>query len=91
MNPMNPTPENVEPSNMATYHPDPEINELVTVEANEAEVADLAAGYPPRWWKCPDCGASHQRGWFGTVGSHRCLRCGYAGGGGIMADNRSDL
>lgn len=65
-------------------HPDPEI----TVEINEdmrlAEIADVRAGYGPRIWTCPDCGASHDRGWFPTEGSHRCLRCGYVGPGGTL-------
>lgn len=65
------------------YHPDPEINAEVAQQALDAEIFDLAIGYPPRRWICP-CGASHSRGHFGVVGSHRCLRCGYAGGDGVM-------
>lgn len=66
------------------YHPDPAINEAVAQMALEAEMRDLEAGYPPRRWTCPDCGASHGRGHFLTIGIHRCLRCGYQGGGGVM-------
>ena len=70
-----------------SYHPDPAINAEVTLDAIEGEKADLAAGYPPRRWTCA-CGASHGRGHFppGTIGSHRCLACGYAGTGGVMWD-----
>ncbi|MHB8734256.1 MAG: hypothetical protein ACYC6M_03025 [Terriglobales bacterium] len=28
---------------------------------------------------CPDCEATHTRGWFGAPGNFRCLRCGYTG------------
>jgi rubredoxin len=66
------------------YHPDPEINAEVAEAALEAERIDLAAGYPPRRWYCPDCGANHQRGHFMTIGIHRCLGCGYVGEGGTM-------
>jgi hypothetical protein len=65
------------------YHPDPEINAEIAVEALAAEVADLAAGYAPRAWICP-CGASHSRGHFLTIGQHRCLSCGYVGTDGVM-------
>lgn len=68
------------------YHPDHEIAAEVAADAIEAEAADLAAGYPPRAWECPDCGASHARGHFLAIGSHRCLGCGYVGTGGVMAD-----
>lgn len=66
------------------YHPDPEINAGVAADALEAERADLAAGYPPRRWICPDCEIEHRRGHFLTIGTHRCLRCGYVGTGGVM-------
>jgi hypothetical protein len=69
-----------------SYHPDPVIDRQVAADAAEAEVADLAAGYPPRRWRCP-CGAEHSRGHFGAVGRHRCLACGYAGTGGVMLDD----
>lgn len=65
------------------YHPDPEINAQVAQEAMDAERADLKAGYPPRTWQC-ECGASHSRGHFMSIGCHRCLRCGYQGPGGIL-------
>ena len=68
----------------AVYHPDPEINAEVMREALESERIDLAAGYPPRWWYCPDCGHSHGRGHFQEIGVHRCLFCGYVGEGGTM-------
>lgn len=71
---------------VAAYHPDPAIAAEVAADVLAAEVADLAAGYPPRAWTCPDCGAEHSRGHFLTIGSHRCLRCGYVGTGGVMAD-----
>lgn len=65
------------------YHPDDEINAEIVAQALDAEIADLAAGYPPRAWTCP-CGATHNRGHFGTIGVHRCLSCGYVGTEGIM-------
>ena len=69
------------------YHPDPEINAGVILDAIEGEKHDLAAGYPPRRWTCP-CGASHSRGHFpiGAIGSHRCMKCGYTGYEGVMWD-----
>jgi hypothetical protein len=67
------------------YHPDPEINKEVIADALEAERFDLAAGYPPRRWRCL-CGAEHSRGHFGTIGVHRCLACGYVGAGGVLLD-----
>lgn len=70
--------------NTTTYHPDPEINALIAAEALENEKADLASGLPPAKWTCPDCATSHKRGHFGTIGSHRCMKCGYVGGGGII-------
>ena len=71
---------------MTVYHPDPWINEGVIADAIDAERADLAAGYPPRRWRCI-CGAEHSRGHFGTVGVHRCLSCGYTGTEGVMLDD----
>ena len=65
------------------YHPDPEINAEIIADALEGERADLAAGYPPRRWRCV-CGAEHARGHFGSIGVHRCLACGYTGAGGVM-------
>ena len=70
-------------SERVAYHPEPEISKEVADEALEAEIADLAAGYPPRRWRC-QCGAEHGRGHFGSIGVHRCLACGYVGQGGIM-------
>lgn len=70
---------------MIQYHPDPEINAGVAADVLVAEVADLAAGYPPRRWICP-CGASHARGHLGAIGQHRCLSCGYVGNDGVMVD-----
>ena len=70
-----------------TYHPDPAIAAEVRRDALAAELADLVAGYPPRWWLCP-CGASHRRGHFMSVGTHRCLRCGYVGERGTIHTNR---
>jgi hypothetical protein len=68
------------------YHPDPEINREVIADAIEAEHADLAAGCPPRRWRCI-CGTEHSRGHVaGTIGVHRCLACGYTGTGGVMLD-----
>ena len=69
------------------YHPDPTTDAGVASDVLAAETADLAAGYPPRRWTCP-CGASHSRGHYpiGVIGSHRCMRCGYAGTGGVMWD-----
>ena len=37
---------------MPVYRPDPWINTGVILDAIEAERADLAAGYPPRRWRC---------------------------------------
>lgn len=72
---------------LTAYHPDPAINAEIRADAIETERADLAAGYPPRRWIC-ECGASHSRGHFGfIIGNHRCLRCGYAGTGGVMVDD----
>jgi hypothetical protein len=68
------------------YHPDPEINAEVAADAAEAERADLAAGYPPRRWRCI-CGTEHSRGHVGAIGVHRCLACGYTGTGGVMLDD----
>lgn len=65
------------------YHPDPAIDEAVHDEAQESERLDLAAGYPPRRWRC-DCGAEHARGHYLTIGAHRCLSCGYVGTGGQL-------
>lgn len=70
------------------YHPDPAINAEIQADALDAEKADLAAGYPPRWWLCPSCGASHHRGHFMSIGVHRCLGCGYVGPGGRMHTNK---
>lgn len=68
----------------AAYHPDPEINAEIILDALDAERADLAVGYAPRFWRCPDCGHGHARGHFQVVGVHRCLYCCYAGDGGTM-------
>ena len=65
------------------YHPDNDINESVKRDALVGELADLAAGLPPKRWRCV-CGVEHKRGHFGAIGVHRCLSCGYAGDGGIM-------
>lgn len=72
---------------MIAYHPNPAINAEVILDVIEAEKHDLAAGYPPRRWTC-ECGASHSRGHFpiGSIGSHRCMKCGYVGTGGVMWD-----
>lgn len=69
---------------MSTVHPDPQIAVEIEADAREAEAADIAAGCPPRRWTC-DCGASHARGHFMSIGVHRCLRCGYVGDGGSIA------
>lgn len=71
------------------YHPDPWINVCVIADAVEAERADLAAGYPPRRWRCI-CGTEHSRGHFQVIGIHRCLSCGYAGTEGVMLDENGD-
>lgn len=73
---------------MSVYHPDPTIDAEVRADALAAETTDIAAGYAPRWWLCPDCRATHRRGWFQAVGVHRCLGCGYVGEGGTMHTNR---
>lgn len=52
------------------------------LDALDAELADLAAGYAPRYWRCPDCDHGHARGFFQAFGVHRCLYCGYIGEGG---------
>lgn len=69
------------------YHPNPEINAGIIQQAIEAEIFDLDAGYPARWWSCPKCESSHHRGHFGNLGNHRCLRCGYCGPEGTMHIN----
>ena len=66
------------------YHDDPSINAEIVEGALQGEIADLAAGYPPKFWRCPDCGAGHGRGHFQVIGVHRCLGCGYVGEGGTM-------
>lgn len=71
------------------YHPDPEINAEIVQAALEAERADLAAGYPPKFWRC-ECGAGHRRGHFQTIGVHRCMRCGYVGASGTMHTHDAD-
>jgi rubredoxin len=68
-----------------SYHPDPVIDAEVAAVALEAERADLSIGYPPRFWECPQCGNGHTRGHFLAIGQHRCLHCGYVGGGGVMS------
>lgn len=73
------------------YHPDSEINKGVAAEVLASEVIDLKVGYPPRRWTCPQCALSHSRGHFLSIGSHRCLGCGYVGGGGVMWDPKSEL
>jgi hypothetical protein len=73
---------------MKTYHPDPAIDAEITKQANESDVADMAAGFGPKWWQCPTCSASHQRGHFGVIGNHRCMNCGYVGGGGTLHTKR---
>jgi rubredoxin len=72
------------------YHPDPEINTEIIAAALAGEIADLAAGYPPKYWRCPDCGNGHKRGHFMTIGVHRCLGCGYVGDGGTMHTHDAD-
>jgi hypothetical protein len=71
------------------YHPDRAINAEVAADALDAERADLAAGYQPRCWRC-ECGAEHDRGHFLTIGTHRCLACGYVGTGGVMFGTSKD-
>jgi rubredoxin len=66
------------------YHPDPVIDAEIAATSLEAERHDLALGFPPRKWECPECGHTHSRGHFMTVGVHRCLHCGYVGDGGMM-------
>lgn len=36
---------------------------------------------PPIHFECPECGASHDRGFANGVDTFRCLRCGYSGHG----------
>lgn len=80
---MNPTERE---QSITSYHPDAAINAEVAADALDAERADLAAGYPPRPWRCPDCGAEHVRGHFLSLGTHRCLACGYVGTGGVVTE-----
>jgi len=75
---------------MIAYHPDPEINAAVAADVLDAEVLDLAAGYPPRRWTCSECGHWHSRGHFVAIGQHRCLHCGYVGTGGVLWDQQSE-
>jgi hypothetical protein len=74
-----------EPKLIGRYHPDDEINEGVAQDAREGEAASLAVGLAPSPWEC-ECGAAHDRGHFGVIGNHRCLRCGYSGPGGRLMD-----
>ena len=67
------------------YNPDPAIDAGLRRKANEAEAFDLSIGYPPRLWTCPCCSAAHSRGHFGSIGVHRCLRCGYSGDRGVLS------
>ncbi len=78
------TPEGVEKAS-TQYNPDPIINAEVAADALEAERFDLSVGYAPRRWTC-ECGASHDRGHFQTIGVHRCLVCGYVGPDGVMSE-----
>lgn len=78
-------------NNKYTYHPDKEINTAIEQEMIKSERIDMAAGYPPRWWKCPECGSTHNRGHFLVLGRHRCLKCGYDGVGGVMAETKQEL
>ncbi len=71
-------------SDRTAVHPDTVIAAELAAEARESERADIAAGYPPRRWRC-DCGAEHGRGHFLTIGQHRCLSCGYVGSGGEVS------
>lgn len=71
----------------STYHPDPEINAEVALDVRDGEKANLAAGLPPSTWMC-ECGARHSRGHYGTIGVHRCMKCGYVGTGGVLLDSR---
>ena len=70
------------------YHPDPEIDAGIRADMLISERIDLAAGYPPRWFLCPQCGATHRRGWFMSQGMHRCLGCGYVCAGGTTHTSR---
>lgn len=72
---------------MRTYHPEPEVNAEIIADAIAAETTDLKAGYQPRWWACPICNRAHNRGHHLTIGTHRCLACGYEGAGGTMHIN----
>lgn len=64
--------------------PEPIVSADVARDA-AAELADMAAGIPPRRWRCPMCGATHDRGHF-VIGGHRCLDCRYVGAGGDLLD-----
>ena len=74
----------------AAYHPDLEVNAGIVLDALDAERVDLAAGYAPRFWRCPDCGHGHARGHFQVIGIHRCLYCGYAGDAGTTHTHNAD-
>lgn len=74
---------------MGRYHSDDEINAEVAVGARAGEAADLAAGFPPSSWEC-ECGARHSRGHYLTIGTHRCLACGYVGIGGALVEGSKD-
>lgn len=70
------------------YHPDPVVDAQIRADALAGELRDLEVGYPARWWRCPQCQATHRRGFFLGFGQHRCLRCGYVGERGTIHTNR---
>lgn len=72
------------------YHPESGIDREIAADALVGELADLAAGYAPKFWRCPECGNGHGRGHFQAVGVHRCLYCGYVGTGGTMHTHRPE-
>lgn len=55
-----------------SYHPDPQIDAEIRVDAAIGAQADIAAGLVPT--ACVLCGHAHQRGAF--HGYYRCLYCG---------------
>jgi rubredoxin len=59
----------------------------VTDHPESTLAADPAPPQADACWRCPHCETDQARGPFvGWNGIHRCLACGYVGGGGTTTD-----